>query len=91
MKWNKEFSDSTNKPQLQQFLALVKESNVRATQVLDIRKSIGSKMYVRTPRKLTRAMKINGWKMYFPIEIVPFFEDMLIFGGVSLSLNVNLF
>lgn len=29
-----------------------------------------------------------GWKMYFPTEIVPFFEDMLIFPGVSLSLNV---
>ena len=38
------------------------------------------------PRKPTCPLKINGWKMYiFPIEIVPFLADMLVFRGVNLQ------
>ena len=33
-------------------------------------------------------LKMNGWKIYFhifPIERVPFFGDMLVFGGVVMG------
>ncbi len=40
-----------------------------------------------SPRELTYPLKINGWKMKFPFEMVPFSGDMLIFrGGKSLVL-----
>ena len=33
------------------------------------------------PRKLACPLKINGWKMKCPFEMIPFLVDMLIFSG----------
>ena len=45
-----------------------------------------------SPEKLTCPGKINGWKMMedvFPIEIVLFLGDMLVFRGVNLLICVG--
>ena len=34
------------------------------------------------PRIQTHPLKINGWKITFPFEMVPFLGDMLSFAGV---------
>lgn len=38
----------------------------------------------RYPKKNWHILKNSGWKMKFPFEMVPFFEDMLIFRWVYL-------
>ncbi len=38
-----------------------------------------------SPKKLTYPLKLNGWKMKFPFEMVPFLGHLFIFGGITLG------
>ena len=42
------------------------------------------------PKKIICTLKIDGWKMSFPIEIVPFLRDMVIFGEQFSFRNIML-
>ncbi len=46
---------------------------------------------IYTAWKLTCPLKINGWKIYVLLKLVPFLGDILVFRGVIQMLNLKLF